>query len=78
MNFTPVEYPDYRVGVVSTQKHTLILDSDEPEYTGETQEKKRKKKSYTPEKQACDGQAYSIGYPLPSFGVALFSFDYDV
>ena len=78
INFTPVAYPDYRVGVVSREKHTLILDSDELEYTAEPTAKKRKKKSFTPEKQSCDGKDYSIAYPLPAFGVALFTFDYDV
>lgn len=76
VNMTPVDYSDYRVGVVSAKKHTLILDSGEPEYYGRAKSKARRKKTYTPEAKPCDGKDYSIGYPLPGFGAVLFTFDY--
>ncbi|MDY6352956.1 MAG: 1,4-alpha-glucan branching protein GlgB [Lachnospiraceae bacterium] len=76
VNMTPVEYADYRVGVVSRKAHTLVLDSEDSEFYGQPKENIRKKKNYIPEKKPCDGRDYSIGYPLAGFGAALFSFDY--
>ena len=34
MNFTPMERPDYRVGVPKKKKYELVLDSDAEEYGG--------------------------------------------
>ncbi len=70
INFTPMERSDYRVGVPKKKKYTLILNSRDPKYGG----------NYTPEtvytasESICDGQPYSIGYPLPPYGVAVFKF----
>ena len=70
INFTPMERSDYRVGVPKKKKYTLILNSKDPKYGGD----------YTPEtvytatEAVCDGQPYSIGYPLPPYGVAVFKF----
>ena len=70
INFTPMERSDYRVGVPKKKKYTLILNSKDPKYGGD----------YTPEtvytatEAICDGQPYSIGYPLPPYGVAVFKF----
>ncbi len=70
-NFTPMEYPDYRVGVPEKKTLKLLMNSEDPKYGG--QDSKRKK-SYTPEKSECDGQPYSIAYPLPAYGVAVFTY----
>lgn len=72
-NFTPVAYDDYRVGVACANTHKLILNSDNPKYGGEGSSRP---KSYKPEHMECDGREYSIGYPLPAYGVAIFTFSY--
>ena len=70
-SFTPVERPDYRVGVPKKKQYKLILDSDEAIYGGSGKEKP---KTYKAETGECDGQPYSIAYPLPAYGVAVFEF----
>ena len=70
-NFTPMERPDYRVGVPRRKQLKLVLDSDDPKYGGNGVERP---KVYKPVMQACDGQTYSIAYPLQPYGVAVFEF----
>ena len=70
-NFTPMERPDYRVGVPRRKQLKLVLDSDDPKYGGNGVERP---KVYKPVKQECDGQKYSIAYPLQPYGVAVFEF----
>lgn len=73
LNFTPVARPDYRVGVPQAGNYRLVLNSDEERFggTGATVPKRFRAK-----KGEWDNQPYSIGYPLPPFGAAIFSFDY--
>ena len=68
-NFTPVERPDYRVGVPRRKQLKLVLNSDDEKYGGKGGERPL---IYKPVKQECDGQKYSIAYPLPAYGVAVF------
>ena len=70
-NFTPVERPDYRVGVPKKKQYKLVLDSDAAEFGGSGVEKPT---VYKAEVGECDGQPYSIAYPLPGYGVAVFEF----
>ncbi len=70
-NFTPMERPDYRVGVPRRKQLRLVLNSDEVKYGGKGEERPL---VYKPVKQECDGQKYSIAYPLPAYGVAVFEF----
>ncbi len=70
-NFTPVEYPQYRVGVPFKRKYKLLLNSADSNFGGNGQ---KRKEIYTAEKKACDGYDYSIAYPLPAFGAAVFIF----
>ena len=70
-NFTPVEYPQYRVGVPFKRKYKLLLNSADASYGGNG---KKRKEIYTAEKKAADGHEYSIAYPLPAFGAAVFIF----
>ena len=70
-NFTPVERPDYRVGVPRKKQYKLVLDSDAAEFGGSG---KTKPSVYKAETGECDGQPYSIAYPLPAYGVAVFEF----
>ena len=70
-NFTPMARPDYRVGVPRRKQYKLVLDSDAAIYGGSGQEKPL---IYKAVKGECDGQPYSISYPLAPYGVAVFEF----
>ena len=70
-NFTPMERPDYRVGVPRRKKYKLVMNSDDLKYGGKGEERPLE---YKAEKQECDGQKFSFAYPLPPYGVALFEF----
>ena len=63
-NFTPVERPDYRVGVPKKKQYTQLLDEN-----GMTA-----KKVFKAEKQDCDNRPFSFAYPLPAYGVAVFQY----
>ncbi|MCC2820309.1 1,4-alpha-glucan branching protein GlgB [Lachnoclostridium pacaense] len=68
INFTPVERPDYRVGVPKRGKYTLLLDSTHGAY------KASEAPGFSSAKGECDGQPYSFSYPLPAYGTAIFRF----
>ena len=70
-NFTPMERPDYRVGVPRRKQLKLVLNSDDAKYGGKGEERPL---VYKPVKQECDGRKYSFAYPLPAYGVAVFEF----
>lgn len=70
-NFTPVDRPDYRVGVPRRKQYKLILNSDDVQYGGSGEERPL---VYKAVKQECDGRTYSFAYPLPGYGVAVFEF----
>jgi len=70
-NFSPMAYDDYRVGVPENKKLKLLLNSEDERFGG-TEDKRPV--NYTPEKQECDDQPYSIAYPLPAYGVAIFTY----
>ena len=70
-NFTPMERPDYRVGVTRRKQLKLVLNSDDKKYGGSGASRPL---VYKPVKQECDGKTYSIAYPLPAYGVAVFEF----
>ncbi len=70
-NFTPMERPDYRVGVPSKKTCKLVLDSGAREFGGSGA---RRQGAYKPEKVECDNQKYSIAYPLDPYGVAVFKY----
>ncbi len=72
-NFTPVAREDYRVGVPTGKSYRLIFNSDDAKFGGSREERPV---SYRPKKQECDGRDYSIAYPLPAYGVAVFKFSY--
>ncbi len=73
LNFTPVERPEYRVGVPQAGGYKLVLNSDEERFGGSGA---ATQKSYRAKKGEWDGQPYSIAYPLPAFGAAVFEFSY--
>ena len=65
VNFTPVDRPDYRVGVPKKKQYKLIMDENglltEP-------------KTFKAVKQECDNRPFSFAYPLPAYGVAVFTY----
>ena len=70
INFTPVARDDYRVGVPKAGTYTLVLDSSHGYYKrGEAA------RSFRAKKGECDGQPYSVAYPLPAYGAAVFRFN---
>ena len=71
INFTPVERPDFRVGVPEKKKYQLILNSDEARFGGSGAQKQL---TYTAAEAECDKRPYSIAYPLPAYGAAVFKF----
>jgi 1,4-alpha-glucan branching enzyme len=70
-NFTPMERPDYRVGVPKKKSYKLILNSDDKKFGGSGQTRPA---SYAAQKIECDGKEFSIAYPLPPYGVAIFKY----
>ena len=71
LNFTPVERPDYRVGVPAEGSYKLILNSDAAEFGGTGT---RRPITYKTVEAECDGKPYSFGYKLPAYGVAVFEY----
>ena len=71
MNFTPMERPDYRVGVPKKKNYELVLDSDAEEYGGNG---RKRPKEYVSRKGNCDNQKYYLEYPLSAYGTAVFEF----
>jgi 1,4-alpha-glucan branching enzyme len=61
-NFTPVDRPDYRVGVPKQKQYKLILDENGTAAP----------RVFKAEKQECDNRPYSFAYPLPAYGIAVF------
>ena len=65
VNFTPVDRPDYRVGVPKKKAYKLIMDEhgmlDKP-------------KVFKAEEQECDNREFSFGYELPGYGIAVFTY----
>ena len=68
-NFTPMERPDYRVGVPRRKQLKLVLDSDDPKTVETVWERP---KVYISRLSRSYGQRYSIAYPLQPYGVAVF------
>ena len=71
INMTPVERPDYAVGVPTHGRYTLILDEQ-----GAVSAKERKT-VFQSTKGECDGKPYRVTYPLPAYGCAVFRFHYE-
>ena len=71
INFTPMLWEDYRVGVPRRKQYKLILNSDDVRYGGKGEERPA---VYKAVKQECDGRPFSFAYKLPPYGVAIFEF----
>lgn len=62
VNFTPVDRPDYRVGVPKKKQYKLIMNEN-----GMCEQK-----VFKAEKSECDNRPFSFAYPLPAYGVGIF------
>lgn len=71
INFTPVARDDYRFGVPVKKNCKLVLHSGDPQFGGDDADRQI---SYKPVNIASDGMDYSIAYPLPAYGVAVFKY----
>jgi 1,4-alpha-glucan branching enzyme len=71
INFTPVARDDYVVGVPKNKTYKLILNSEDEKFNGSDV---KRQVSYKAAKKPADGKEYSIAYPLPAYGVAVFKF----
>ena len=69
LNMTPILREDYRVGVDSSKKCKLVLNSDDVRFGGNGSVIPQELK---PVKGECDGKPYSIGFALPPFSAAVF------
>ena len=65
VNFTPVDRPDYRVGVPKKKQYKLIMDE---------QGLLPKGKVFKAEKKNCDNREFSFAYPLEAYGVGIFTY----
>ncbi len=70
INFTPVDRPDYRCGMLEKKNLTLLLNSDDEKFGGTGVHPK----TYKAEESECDGKPYSFAYDLPAYGVAVFKY----
>ena len=74
INFTPIGYDDFRVGVPVKGRYALELATFGPGagtvYTSDD------KISYKADKSECDGRPFSIGFPLPPYGAYILRFNY--
>ena len=71
VNFTPIAYDDYRVGVPKDGTYKLLINSESSKYGGESTSRKA---NFKAEAQECDGREYSLGYPLAPYGVGIFKY----
>ena len=69
INMTPMARDDYMVGAPVKGKYTLLLDQE-----GSVKDKD-KQTVFTAEEGECDGQPFRVRYPLPPYGIAVFSFN---
>ena len=71
INFTPVAREDYVVGVPKNKTYKLVINSDDKAFGGSGE---KRPISYKAKPVECDGKEYSISYPLPGYGVAVFAY----
>lgn len=69
VNFTPVDRPEYRLGVPKRGNYTLLLDNQHGLYKTAD-----KPPVFKAAKKECDGRDWSISLPLPAYGTAILRF----
>lgn len=71
LNLTPVERNNYRIPVPKKGLYKLILNSDDIKFGGKGTTGKM---NYVAENIPLNQQDYSLAYPLPGYGAAIFEF----
>ncbi len=71
INMTPVEYPEYQVGVPMNTQYKLLLNSDDTKFGGNGNKIPKVIKA---KKGLCDKRDYHIAFPLPPLTAAVFTF----
>ncbi|MGN0170971.1 MAG: 1,4-alpha-glucan branching protein GlgB [Lachnospiraceae bacterium] len=71
LNFTPVDRPDFRVGVPRKKKYTKLLTSACSQFGSESL---CDKEEFIAEKQECDAREYSFAYPLKGYEAVIFKY----
>ena len=71
INMTPVEYPEFKVGVPMNKQYKLILNSDEQRFGGNGH---KIAKTIKAKKGLCDNRQYNIAFPLPPLTAVVFEF----
>lgn len=69
VNFTPVDRPEFRMGVPKRGNYTLLLDNQHGAYQAGG-----KPPVFRAVKKECDGQDWSISLPLSAYGTAILRF----
>ncbi len=70
-NFSPLAYPNHKIGVPLPGKYKEIFNSDRAEFGGAGNVNPRVKQS---KKDECDGREDSISVLVPPMGVSIFSY----
>ena len=71
INMTPMEWDDYKVGMISDKKMKLILNSDDEQFGGSGA---KVKKTITPVLENCDYKDYSVTLNIPPFSALIYTF----
>ena len=71
INFTPMDWKDYKLGVVKGGKYRLILNSDDERFGGNG---KAVVKEVTAVKENCDYKDYSITLDIPAYSALVFKY----
>jgi 1,4-alpha-glucan branching enzyme len=71
LNFTPVDRPEYRVGVPKGKKYTRVLSSAMKAFGGTVESEEV---SFEAVKSECDGRDYSFAYPLKGYEAVIFKY----
>ncbi|MCH4033484.1 MAG: 1,4-alpha-glucan branching protein GlgB [Lachnospiraceae bacterium] len=71
LNMTPVEYPEYRLGVPELKTYRVILNSTDPEYGGAGSNVPKSLKAI---KGDCDFKPQYITFDMPAYGGLVLEF----
>ena len=74
-NFSPVAYPNHRIGALCAGKYHQVLNSDDAVFGGSGS---YPSKVVEAEPIPWDGKAYSVAFDVPPYSVSAFTFDFDL
>ena len=74
-NFSPVTYPNHRIGALCAGKYHQVLNSDDAVFGGSGSYPSRVVEA---EPIPWDGKAYSVAFDVPPYSVSAFTFDFDL